>query len=134
METLGLKNVNFMSKSIFDSIEETKLDEIYAVEVSGDTQFKQMVASWGIPDYSAGIAISSGYVAQANGFVVLLSSGSGDDAMSKISVNGVLVSMTTTRAAYNQETSASAFVKKGDKITVSYNKFLSFTFYPLMGE
>lgn len=98
-----------------------------------DYNDKETIVCWGIPDYSAGIDITTGYTAPTNGFVVLLSSGGGNDASSKMYVNNVLVSMTTIRAPYNQETSASAFVKKGDVIKIEYIKFTSFTFYPLMG-
>ena len=98
-----------------------------------DWNDKATVVGWGMPDYSAGIDITTGYTAPTDGFVVLLSSGGGNDASSKMYVNNVLVSMTTIRAPYNQETSASAFVKKGDVIKIEYIKFTSFTFYPLMG-
>ena len=98
-----------------------------------DYNDKATVVGWGMPDYSAGIDITTGYTAPTDGFVVLLSSGGGNDASSKMYVNNVLVSMTTIRAPYNQETSASAFVKKGDVIKIEYIKFTSFTFYPLMG-
>ena len=66
-ETLGLKNVNFMSKSIFDSLEETNPDEIYAVE-SDDVKLIEAYngdSSW-YRLYSDGFIIQGGYTTTAS--------------------------------------------------------------------
>ena len=52
-ETLGLKNVNMLSKAQYDGVAEPATDELWLVEVEGNRQYKETVISWGMPDYSA---------------------------------------------------------------------------------
>ena len=101
--------------------------------VSPAQSFKETVVGWSIPDYSAGVAISSGYVAQTNGFVVYLGAGSGEDIWVNLFINGKKICQTSILAPYNQKAYASAFVGKGDIVTIEANKLESFVFYPLKG-
>lgn len=94
---------------------------------------KETIMGWMIPDYSKGISISNDYVCEKDGYVVQISSGSGNDAVAQLYVDGILVSTTVTRAPYNQEATASAFVSKGSVVTYVATKFNSITFYPLKG-
>ena len=48
METLGLKNINLLTKEQYDGIAEPAKDELWAVEVD---------SGGSVPDYSAGVSV-----------------------------------------------------------------------------
>lgn len=130
-EVLGLKNINLLTKEQYSGIAEPATDELYAVEVSGDTQFKQMVASWGMPDYTAGIDkgnsfTSDGYYAM----YVAQTFGSSGNKSCYVTINGV-------RMAYSTGGNWGAwvcpfFIKPGDVVALTTDaSSISATCYPL---
>lgn len=71
----SLKNVNLLSKTQYDAIESPATDELWAVDVESDSEFKSTIVGWGKPDYSAEISISSPYTPTQNGFISLCVTG-----------------------------------------------------------
>lgn len=123
----NLKNINFMSKERFDELTETSLDELYAV--------KQSVA--GMPDYSAGIAISSGYEATENGWVIsnIYSDWGTSSANGRLLINGVVVSANYHSAGDSGKGHINVFIvpiSKGDVVTYTSN-VSNVVFYPVKG-
>lgn len=80
---------------------------------------------WGLPDYSAGIAVTSPYTAPKPGLFVAMAAGSGIDA---ITVNGA-----NTGIQSSAGNSAIVVVSAGDEITVSGTAPATYKFFPLKG-
>lgn len=90
--------------------------------------FIDTVMNWGMPDYSAGISISSGYVAPSVGICYI--SGYAANSLTTLSVNGIVVGY----VGYHDgnQGSISIPVNKGDKVTSS-NSYGQWWFFPLKG-
>lgn len=96
-----------------------------------DSTAKQTIDGWGIPNYSAGISISSGYVATSNGFVTIRR-GTGS-AYVYLYVNGIQVDSNESNTS-NEGGTLSAFVQKGATVTWTTTNITGTpTFYPLIG-
>lgn len=80
---------------------------------------------WGLPDWSAGIAVTSPYTAPKPGLFIATCAGTGIDA---ITVNG-----DNTGMQFNAGNSASVIVSAGDVITVSSTAHATYKFFPLKG-
>lgn len=93
------------------------------------SSFKEASVGWGMPDYSAGIAIKSGYVAPENGVIIGVHNFS-DGGYRSITINGVTLFNTRTGASYLNSQSAGHeyLVFKGDEI--AFSNYNSMVFYP----
>ena len=80
--------------------------------------------AWGVPDYSAGVAVAYPYTAPTAGLFVARTAGGADT----LSVNGV-----NTELQFNDGNSASVVVAAGDVITVAGTGPATCHFYPLKG-
>jgi hypothetical protein len=114
MATLGLKNVNMLTKEQYDTIAEPVQDELYAISGSG----------FGFPssnyeDLTLG-ASDSYYTAPANGWFVLAknSSGAGQEIRITNEQNGIIGYATSHQ---NQAISATAECLKGQRVKVFYS-------------
>lgn len=83
-----------------------------------------------LPNYSAGVSISSGYTATKNGWVYF--EGDGGGGMKRGYVNGKKVFMSAQGVNYHQPCGAMVLIGKGDKVTTSGN-FAALIFYPCKG-
>ena len=93
---------------------------------------KVTLASWGMPDFSAGISFSSGYSAPSAGWIILMN-GTAGGGQPTIDINGNRV-QTGVRASVSVLTTISTCVpvKAGDVIT--YNLSQTGTFFPMRGR
>ena len=67
--TSGLKNVNLLSKAQYSSQTDPATDELWAVDIDSDAEFKEKIVGWGMPKYNATVNIASGYIAPSNGLL-----------------------------------------------------------------
>lgn len=90
---------------------------------------KKAIVGWGIPNYNAGVAISSGYTAPDNGVIIGVHNFS-DGGYRSITINGITLFNTRTGASYLNSQSAGHeyLVFKGDVIT--FSNYSSMIFYP----
>ena len=146
METLGLKNVNMLTKEQYDGVAEPATDELWAVEMDSDKDFKSNVIGWGTPDYTAGVAItypdsSHKFTAPCDGIIVLFNYWTGANNFSTdtiLYINGVETPFRgQSGGSYyeNGNGTMSAYISKGDVIYLSRSarSARANTFYPLKG-
>jgi hypothetical protein len=99
--------------------------------VTNPTQgFKDMAIAWGMPDYSAGISIPSGYVAPCSGYVVIVRGGGSSKVY--LYIDGVQVDSIESNIS-NEGGSLNAFVGRGSTVTWSTGNITGATFFPLKG-
>lgn len=92
---------------------------------------KETIVGWGIPDYTAGVAISSGYVAVSNGMAMIVRGG-GSGGVS-LFVDGVRVDGNYSNTT-NEGGCLFAFVKKGSTVTWNTGNISDTpTFFPCVG-
>lgn len=92
---------------------------------------KETIVGWGIPDYTAGVAISTGYVAVSNGMVLIVRGG-GSGGVS-LFVDGVRVDGNYSNTT-NEGGCLFAFVKKGSTVTWNTGNISDApTFFPCVG-
>lgn len=92
---------------------------------------KETIVGWGIPDYTAGVAISTGYVAVSNGMVKIVRGG-GSWGVS-LRVDGVVVDGNYSNTT-NEGGCLIAFVKKGSIVTWDTGNISDTpTFFPCVG-
>lgn len=92
---------------------------------------KETIVGWGIPDYTAGVAISTGYVAVSNGMVKIVRGG-GSWGVS-LRVDGVVVDGNYSNTT-NEGGCLIAFVKKGSTVTWDTGNISDTpTFFPCVG-
>ena len=93
---------------------------------------KEKVVGWGAPDYTRGVGISSGHVAQKNGYVTFAGKPSGGACF--LYVDGVTVIRNQSSYGSSQvEFRDTVAVAKGSTITWSGGS-TGATFYPVKGE
>ena len=97
--------------------------------ISAGTTAKTIINGWGMPDYSSGIDISSGYLTSTNGLLVFEAGGQGDRI---VSVNGYQVYRYNWSANYGSPDHIVYPVSKGSTITYS-GSFGRHQFYPCLG-
>ena len=116
----NLKNVNFMSQSKFDTLTKTADDELYAVS--------QSVA--GMPDYSAGVSVTSGGTVPFDGYIKLLGN---TNTNPSLFLDGVIA--IGGYGGQGNNFCGSAMCYKGQKITtnVPVGSIKSITCYPFRG-
>jgi hypothetical protein len=112
----------------------TNLSNVSSVSSS----FKEQSVSWGLPDYSAGISISTNsYTAPSAGFIVLdgaTTSGNGGGGTIKINSQVIDILSTNLPSGSTVRTAKQVFVAKGDVVELSTPAtFYSKIFYPLKG-
>lgn len=110
MTTLGLKNINMLSKEQYDTIAEPVKDELYAISGSG----------FGFPsdrydDLELG-ASGSSYTAPANGYFFISKSGSSGQYVKLTAKTMAIVSVSNGGQAI-----VYLPVKKGAEVRVDYN-------------
>lgn len=92
---------------------------------------KETIVGWGIPDYTAGVSISSGYVAVANGMVLIVRGGGGSYV--SLYVDGIRVDGNYSNTT-NEGGCMFAFVKKGSTVTWNTGNISDTpTFFPCVG-
>lgn len=92
---------------------------------------KETIVGWGIPDYTAGVAISTGYVAVSNGMVKIVRGG-GSGGVS-LRVDGVVADGNYSNTT-NEGGCLIAFVKKGSTVTWDTGNISDTpTFFPCVG-
>ena len=73
--TVGLTNVNLLSKEQYEAIANPSNNELWAVELESDAEFKEKVTSWGDPDNSSVSTITttkgSSFTCPNAGYLVL---------------------------------------------------------------
>lgn len=111
-ETLGLKNINMLSKEQFEGIEDIKTDELYAISGSGagfpSSRYDELELG----------ATGAEYTAPANGWFYLSKGNSGNDQYCNMNVTGkISLSNSVTTAGW----AGFVPVKKGDKMKITYN-------------
>ena len=92
---------------------------------------KETIVGWGIPDYTAGVSISSGYVAVTNGMVLIVRGGGGSYV--SLYVDGIRVDGNYSNTT-NEGGCMFAFVKKGSTVTWNTGNISDTpTFFPCVG-
>lgn len=87
------------------------------------------ISGWGIPDYSAGISVSSNYTAQFNCYIT--SRAYGSNAIARISINGTnAFNIGLSSQGANDGYTIGAYASCGDEIMLIGNEF---KVYPLKG-
>ena len=98
MTTLGLKNINLLTKEQYDDIENPARDELWAINID----------DWGLPDYSANVSATTTYTAPTNGWIYLTKNSQANPGASTLTIkdaNGTQVeSITFFSGAYNTTT------------------------------
>ena len=118
---IGTKNFSKLtvnSKNIVRSVNGVDADENGNVTITA--------GAGDIPDYTAGVTLSNGSKAPANGIIVCRVS-DGDHG-SSVSVNGTLVVTIGGTASVHSTVNATTIVGKDDIIGINYNA--SVNFYP----
>lgn len=115
MTTLGLKNVNMLTKEQYDTIAEPVKDELYAISGSG----------FGFPsskyeDLELG-ASGTEYTAPANGWILLGKTSTASGQFVSIINNGTQFGANVFSTASGQTLRVPVQCKKGDKIMVAYS-------------
>lgn len=129
MTTLGLKNVNLLTKEQYDTIAEPATDELYAISGSG----------FGFPS-SNKVTLTLGasgakYTAPANGYFSLLVIGSNADNFAVI--QGASISLQGWSPIANGDIKLFYPVLKGREVTINYglaDTLNSLVFYYAEGE
>lgn len=98
--------------------------------VSFSTTSQEYLNRQAIPNYSAGVSISTGYVAPSNGYVTVVR-GSGSSGVC-LYVDGVQVDSNESNTS-NEGGTIAAFVAKGSTVTWTTGNISSSTFFPLIG-
>lgn len=95
--------------------------------------FKENSAGWGIPDYSAGITITSGYIANRKGLATVSMNGA-DHVTNSVYINGIKIGHSAATNAY-QEASVNAQISLdvGDKISWGGTSQVIAMFFPYKG-
>jgi len=91
---------------------------------------KEIVVGWGMPDYSAGVAITAPYTVTQYGFIRATSAK--NIAQAEITVNGENFDIATTGPNTYMRFDSSIFVSPNDTITTGSN-VTALTFFPLKG-
>lgn len=96
-----------------------------------DRNDKEEIVGWGMPDYSAAIAISSfPYTAPSDGIIFVNYSANDNNQMS---VNNVVVAGGNVTSQYGQSSRQNFLIKKDDIAVVSAGTFSNGIFVPLKG-
>ena len=92
---------------------------------------KEEIVSWGMPDYSAGVIISSGYVAPTDGFIQFYAGAPGSSSYTA----DLKIASSTFRWKLSSVNMLEVIypVNKGDVITITGTASLQGIFYPLKG-
>lgn len=118
-----LKNVNFMSGTQFDTVEEVSQDELYAVNIENDAMFRSFVSALGLPctSYRTLTLGTSGsnYTAPRNGYVFFSKTSSAAGQYVNISSNGYGVQVYAPST--NQTIKVTLPVLKGQTFNVQYS-------------
>lgn len=109
----------------------TKIDGSNATFSSLSTTAKTNIANTGIPDYTQGQSVTSGWTATSNGFIYSANT-SLHNQRAYLYVNGVIVGEMFGGATVQDATCAYAIVKKGDVIT--YSNMGSVIFFPFINN
>lgn len=99
--------------------------------------FKDLSVGWGMPDYSAGVSISSGHEATESGWVIsnIYSDWGTSSANGRLSINGIVVSANYHSAGGAGKGHNNVFIvpiSKGDVVTYTGN-VSGVIFYPCRG-
>lgn len=100
------------------------------------SSFKEASVGWGMPDYSAGVTIStsqtaSNYTPPANGVIIGVKTESGNDQEWFIKFGAVFIAHKFT-GYYGNGFSCCVHVQKGKTYSIKGANVASFTFYPFM--
>ena len=136
MTTLGLKNVNLLSKEQYDGIAEPAKDELYAVDVDSDKQYKEMSVGWATPDFTAGIEQVEDveYVAPCAGVLYVRAHDSNTKSYITINGNKFLIHYVGSNMASSCTTPF--MIDKGTTYMVEFGRAIAdqyITFYPSKG-
>lgn len=118
-ETLGLKNVNMLTKEQYDGVAEPATDELWAVEMDSDKDFKADVIGWGMPNYNAVISVGNVTRTPSTNVVVHCAK-SGRTTVGSITINSITyeVSKADSNGASNY-TYRSFYIPKGMPYTTA---------------
>lgn len=98
MATLGLKNINLLTKEQYDTITTPARDELYAIDSS----------DWGLPDYSAKVSATTTYTAPKNGWIYFTKKSQANPGASTLVIKdetgAQVTSLTIFSGAYNTTT------------------------------
>ena len=93
---------------------------------------RETVVGWGMPDYSAGVSTSSGYVADRDYIVVCIPKAP-ETGRYIITVDDKIVFQSYQSTAYQQYTSGYFFLPKGKTLLVKQGTFTEISRFPLKG-
>ena len=98
-----------------------------------DQSAKEKIVGWGIPDYSAGITITNGYIADRKGLATVSMDGS-NHVTSSVYINGIKIGHSSAGNQY-QESSVNAQISLdlGDKISWEGTQQVIAMFFPYKG-
>lgn len=96
---------------------------------------RKIVVGWGMPDYSAGVAVSNDYVTTFPCFVIARQPNYSKSITAvTLSIDGVeILAQTVGNASDNKRFSVSCFVEAGHTLTYSGEGTVQMTVYPLKG-
>lgn len=96
---------------------------------------RKIVVSWGIPDYSAGVAVPNNYVTTFPCFVIARQPNYSKSITAvTLSIDGVeILAQTVGNTSDNKRFSVSCFVEAGHTLTYSGEGTVQMTVYPLKG-
>ena len=93
-----------------------------------------LIASYGIPDYTAGVVVSSGYVAEFPCFVSAITGVGSNISGIGLEINGILIDNTTVGGTTTKCFSVTGYASTGDIISLtSTSNTATITVYPLKG-
>ena len=116
MITDDVSGDNVATKAELQAVDMSKADTSLS-NTTPSQSFKEMSVGWGMPDYSTGVAITSGWVAPYDCFGYCAGNNS-DNVKAYVYVNGVEVFAYTT-GAYPKTISGNFLVPKGSTVTFS---------------
>jgi hypothetical protein len=129
--TASLTNINLLSKAQYDEQSTQAKDELWAVDIDTDSSFKEKVVHLGMPDYSAGVKITSNtnYTTPHNGFLII-SIQSGAQSNYQVNINGQTVIRIGT---WNDEADYRSITLPVAKDDIIRTDCSAATFYPCIG-
>lgn len=121
--------INDLQTNVNTSIDEVEAD-IESTETNTNNLKTDIYTNGFLPNYSAGVSITSGYTATGNGWVYF--EGNGGGGVKRGYVNGEKVFLSSQGVNYHQPCGAMVLIGKGDVVTTS-GGFGALIFYPCKG-
>lgn len=124
-----------LSSQYFDGTNITSFNPKQPFRAVDYSEFKEIVADFLVPDYAAGVSVSSGYTANENGWLYIYHKNTGDGQSIAVSVDGTVVFESGDSGTWSTNLVASGFifVGNGQQITYTGTGTNTLKFYPCKG-